>query len=235
MRHYGLIGRKLGHSWSATYFARKFADEQIEADYRLIEISALGAENLPNELDGYNVTIPYKRTIIPYLREVDPIAEEIGAVNVVKGGKGYNTDWTGFVKSLCEKLGTTEGTIKRHFDKALILGQGGAARAVLYGLKTLGIEGEMISVRGKVAQELSPYGLIVNATPLGMTPDCDCFPDIRYDEIGEKHVLYDCVYNPKETIFLKRGKERGAIVINGVGMLHIQAEESWKIWNNQDI
>lgn len=230
MRHYGLIGRKLGHSWSAEYFARKFAEERIDADYRLIELPELTAETVAalNEgLDGYNVTIPYKEAILPYLQDLHPIAAETGAVNVVKDGRGYNTDWAGCAAALRECPSFSE----REVTKALILGRGGAAKAVKYALKTMGIASEMISARGKVDADLQAYGLIVNATPLGMTPDVQSFPDIDYAALTPKHILFDCVYNPAETMFLRRGKEQGATAINGLTMLVEQAKESWKIWN----
>ncbi len=227
MRHFGLIGRKLGHSWSAEYFARKFAEEQIEADYRLIELHEIcDVQNLT--LDGYNVTIPYKTAILPYLQALDPIAKIIGAVNVVKNGKGYNTDWIGFKQSLSDIL-TKHHTV---VSNALILGRGGAAKAVKYALEQMNIAAEMMSARGKIAANIRQYELIVNATPLGMSPDVNTYPDMDYPALTDKHILFDCVYNPEETEFLRRGKAQGATTVNGRRMLEIQAEESWKIWNN---
>ena len=227
MRHYGLIGKNLGHSWSAEYFAKKFKKEGIDADYRLVELDNLAEVTLTLRcFNGVNVTIPYKTAIIPYLRELDPIAKEIGAVNVVKDGKGYNTDWIGF-------LGAVTGYgLQVTGLHALILGQGGAAKAVKYALGTLGVSAEMISARGRIDADLRKYKLIINATPLGMWPDIESLPDIDYNALGNEHILFDCVYNPEETKFLSRGKAQGAIVIGGKRMLEIQAEESWKIWNN---
>lgn len=226
MRHFGLIGKKLGHSWSADYFTRKFAEEHIDADYRLIELDDLA--DLTQTLcclSGYNVTIPYKTAIIPYLQELDQTAREIGAVNVVKGGKGYNTDWLGFRLSLEEVCGTLQG-------KALIVGKGGAAKAIQYALREMGMTVETVSARGKITEDVGGYDLIVNATPLGMWPDVTSFPDLDYTALHEGQVLFDCVYNPTETEFLRRGKAQGATTINGKRMLEIQAEESWKIFNS---
>lgn len=227
MRHYGLIGKKLGHSWSADYFARKFAAEGIDADYRLIELGALW-EGIPTDLDGYNVTIPYKTAIIPYLDHLDGIAAEIGAVNCVKDGVGYNTDFIGVVeslKSVCEH----SDTFHRH---ALILGRGGAAKAVRYALKVMGITSEMVDAHGTIEADVSQYGLIANATPLGMYPDAETYPDIDYASLKPQQVLFDCVYNPEETVFMQRGKEQGCTVIGGLTMLHAQAEASFRLWFN---
>ncbi len=228
MKHYGLIGKHLGHSWSADYFTRKFAAEGIDADYRLIELDALW-EGVPDNLDGYNVTIPYKQAIIPYLNSLDPIAAEIGAVNVVKDGVGYNTDWIGALKAINDTF--VNVPIANSTKKALILGQGGAAKAVRYAVKSLGMDSEMISARGRIVSDLSEYVLIVNATPLGMYPDITSCPDLRYDTLTPHQVLFDCVYNPEETEFLKRGKAHGAKTIGGFTMLIEQARASWEIWN----
>ena len=222
MRHYGLIGRKLGHSWSAEYFTKKFEAEGIDAEYRLYELANIDEVRDLN-LDGYNVTIPYKEAIISYLHELDPIAAEIGAVNVVKDGKGYNTDWIGFL----EGLRVTGYGVR----KALILGKGGAAKAVKYALGTIGVEAEMISARGRITKDLRQYELIVNATPLGMFPNNDTLPDLDYDAIGPEHILFDCVYNPEETEFLRRGKAHGAKTINGKRMLEVQAEKTFEIFD----
>ncbi len=225
MKHYGLIGKKLGHSWSADYFARKFAAEGIDADYRLIELNALW-EGIPKDLEGYNVTIPYKHAIIPYLDSVDAVAAEIGAVNVVKGGVGYNTDYIGVIESV--KLHVESGW------KALIIGRGGAARAVQYALKVMDIASEMTNPHGKIEADVSQYNLIVNATPLGMWPEVDTYPDIAYSALKPQQVLFDCVYNPEVTEFMRRGKEQGCTVIGGLKMLQVQAEASWKIWNSNE-
>ncbi len=224
MKHYGLIGQRLGHSWSRMYFTMKFVREGIDADYRLIELDSL-ENGLPEDLNGYNVTIPYKEAIIPHLRALDPIAAAIGAVNTVKNGVGYNTDWIGFKEAINEL--SSYGIME--LSRALILGRGGAAKAVQY---ALGDKAEMISARGKIAVDLSRYDLIVNATPLGMFPNEATYPDIDYAALTPKHILFDCVYNPEETEFMRRGKEQGATVIGGLKMLEAQAEASWKIWNN---
>ncbi len=228
MRHFGLIGKHLGHSLSADYFARKFAQEKIDADYRLIELQGLW-EGIPADLDGYNVTIPYKRAIIPYLKSIDAIAAEIGAVNVVKDGIGYNTDYIGVIESLKEVVG--RWSLVDGNRSALILGQGGAARAVRYALKVMGIESEMISAHDEITADVRQYALIVNATPLGMFPDVETYPLIDYSAITPKHIIFDCVYNPEETAFMRRGKEQGAQVIGGLKMLYAQAEASWRLWN----
>ncbi len=227
MRHFGLIGRKLDHSWSAKYFSAKFAAEGIDADYQLFELeNAAQAKNLP--LDGYNVTIPYKTIILPYLEELDPIAAEINAVNVVKNGKGYNTDWIGFKQSLQEVLEAQDIDV----SNALILGQGGAAKALCYALRLMNIATKTVNAREKIELDIRQFDLIVNATPLGMWPNVETFPDLDYSMLGQKQVLFDCVYNPEETEFLRRGKAQGAITVNGKRMLIIQAEESWKIFNS---
>ena len=231
MKHYGLIGKRLGHSWSADYFARKFAAEGIDADYRLIELNALW-EGIPKDLDGYNVTIPYKHAIIPYLDSLDAVAAEIGAVNVVKGGIGYNTDYIGVIESLKGLPGTRIRVGSG--SRALILGRGGAAKAVRYALKVMGIESEMTNPHGKIEADMSPYALIVNATPLGMWPEVETYPDIDYSVLNPQQVLFDCVYNPKETEFMRRGKAQGCTVIGGLTMLQAQAEASWRIWNTSE-
>ena len=225
MKHYGLIGKKLGHSWSADYFARKFAAEGIDADYRLIELNALW-EGIPTDLEGYNVTIPYKHAIIPYLDSVDAVAAEIGAVNVVKRGVGYNTDYIGVIESV--KLHVESGW------KALIIGRGGAARAVHYALKVMDIASEMTNPHGKIEADVSQYNLIVNATPLGMWPEVDTYPEIAYSALKPQQVLFDCVYNPEVTEFMRRGKAQGCTVIGGLKMLQAQAVASWKIWNSNE-
>ena len=228
MKHYGLIGQSLSHSWSADFFAKKFECESIDADYRLLEVPVLTADavdGLNNKLDGYNVTIPYKERIIPFLRALEPVAAAIGAVNVVKNGVGYNSDWIGFKTALreaCEQMPAN----------ALVLGQGGAAKAIAYALNEMGIANEMISARGLDNLDVTPFQLIVNATPLGMYPDVKTFPNIDYESLTPKHVLFDCVYNPAQTEFLRRGKVKGAIVIGGLRMLEEQAEASWRLWNN---
>ena len=225
MKHYALIGKNLIHSWSADYFNRKFQQEGIDAKYDLINIcDSTDLIHIPS-VDGYNVTIPYKCAIIPLLQELDPIASEIGAVNVVKDGKGYNTDYIGFTESIRPYI--------HQAHNALIIGTGGAARAVQYGLRTLKIASEMVSARTKIDMDLKQYNIIVNATPLGQFPNIDACPPIDYTMLDARHILFDCIYNPEQTLFLQKGKQQGATTIGGKQMLEIQANESWKIWNTK--
>lgn len=246
MRKYGLIGYPLGHSFSRNFFNEKFASENIDAEYVNFEIPSIEAfpqviaEN-PN-LAGLNVTIPYKEQIIPYLDGLDKDAEAIGAVNVIKlehvKGKhrliGYNSDIIGFARSI-------EPLLEPYHTKALILGTGGASKAVNHGLKKLGIDTLFVS-RGHrndttvTYNELTPglmeeYKVIVNCTPVGMYPKADEFPDIPYHCLTPKHLLYDLLYNPDTTLFMKKGAEQGAIVKNGLEMLLLQAFGAWEIWN----
>ena len=239
---YGLIGYPLSHSFSKDYFAGKFKKENIhESFYEVFPIPTV--ELFPDLTDrcknlrGLNVTIPYKEKVIPYLNELDKTAEEIGAVNTIKfsDGKmiGYNTDVYGFEKSLLPLL-------QPYHQHALILGTGGASKAVAYVLKKLEITIHFIS-RNKTGntlsyEELTPAmiavsKLIINTSPVGMYPHIEECPDISYDHITDKHLLYDLIYNPEETLFLKKGKEQGAAAKNGLEMLELQAERSWQIWN----
>ena len=237
MRHYGIIGFPLLHSFSAKYFNEKFATEQIEAEYSLyptgIEDLRLKIEDLLDSLDGFNVTLPYKQTIIPFLDRLDETAQAIGAVNVVYKRVGYNTDCLGFMESIKPLLRTYD-------HKALVLGTGGASKAACYGLRKLGITPTLVSRNPKEGQlgydDLTPeimaeHTIIVNCTPLGMYPDVESCPDIPYELISARHLLFDCVYNPEETLFLQKGKAQGATIQNGIGMLYGQAKEAWKIWN----
>lgn len=235
MRHFGIIGKPIEHSFSASYFTEKFKRESIDAEYSLYLCETLNEALVQIEkLDGCNVTIPYKQAIIPYLRALDKRAEEIGAVNVVKEGVGYNTDCIGFTESLKPLL--------LPYDKqALVLGNGGVAQAVCYALRQLGIIPTIVSrhpdkrILGYdqlTSAVMEEHTLIVNCTPLGMWPDTENKPAIPYDHITARHLLYDCIYNPEETQFLKEGQKRGARTINGMQMLHLQAEAAWKIWNN---
>lgn len=244
MRRFGLIGYPLSHSFSPAYFAKKFADEGIlDCRYdafpiRTIDELSLLLNDTP-ELKGLNVTIPYKKQIIPFLHESSNAVKEMDACNCIKieNGKltGYNTDVTGFEKSLLPKLND------KHIS-ALILGTGGAASAVEYVLKKLSISylfvsrksqanKSMITYNDVTSDLLNNYKLIVNTTPIGMFPDINEAPDIPYETLTTEHYLYDLVYNPAETLFLKNGAENGAIIKNGADMLIIQAEESWRIWN----
>ncbi len=237
MRHYGIIGYPLHHSFSAKYFSEKFEREGIEAEYSLYPIGMedlrLKIEDLFHRLDGMNVTMPYKQTIIPYLDRLDETAEAVGAVNVVHKRVGYNTDCIGFMESIKPLL--------RAFDrKALVLGTGGASKAVCYGLKQLGIAPTLVSRTPKDGMIgysdlteglMAEHTIIVNCTPLGMVPDTESYPPIPYELISAQHLLFDCIYNPEETLFLRKGKAQGATIQNGIEMLYGQAKAAWKIWN----
>ena len=238
MRHYGIIGYPLQHSFSAKYFNEKFAKEGIEAEYSLyptkVEDLRLKIEDLLSSLDGFNVTLPYKQAIIPYLDRLDDTAQAVGAVNVVYKRVGYNTDCLGFIESIRPLI--------RDFDrKALVLGTGGASKAVCYGLKSLGISPTLVSRTPK--EGMLGYGdlteavmrdhtIIVNSTPLGMFPDVNSCPEIPYEQITARHLLFDCIYNPEVTLFLRKGQEQGATIQNGIGMLLGQAKAAWSIWSN---
>ncbi|MBR1878115.1 MAG: shikimate dehydrogenase [Paludibacteraceae bacterium] len=242
MRHFGIIGYPLEQSFSAKYFNRKFAGEQIDAEYSLYPIHADEwqqdgggkVKQLINTLDGMNVTLPYKQAVIPFLDSLDETAKAIGAVNVVYKHIGYNTDCLGFMHSLKPLL--------RDYDrKALVLGTGGASKAVCYGLKKSGITPTLVSrtpMDGMLAygqldeKTMKEHTIIVNCTPLGMYPDVDACPDIPYGLLTPKHLLFDCIYNPEETLFLKRGKAQGATIKNGMEMLFGQAQAAWQIWNS---
>jgi shikimate dehydrogenase len=246
MDKYGLIGFPLKHSFSMSYFNEKFDAERIDAQYINFEIPSIEyfkevIEENP-ELKGLNVTIPYKEKVIKYLNELDKDAATIGAVNVIKithskKGKvflrGYNSDVIGFTQSIQPLL---EPTHKR----ALILGTGGASKAVFHGLKKLGITSTFVS-RAKhnketiTYEELTPelmakHTVIVNTTPLGMYPNLDACPDIPYDCLTTDHLLYDLLYNPDQTLFLEKGKAKGCVTKNGLEMLLLQAFAAWEIW-----
>jgi len=239
MRHFGIIGYPLLHSFSAKYFSEKFAREHIDAEYALYPLDkgewAKGERlmDLLESLDGFNVTMPYKQDIIGYLDRLDETAAEVGAVNVVHKHVGYNTDCIGFMESI--------RPILRSFDKkALVLGTGGASKAVCYGLKQLGITPTLVSRTPKEGmlgyndlneQVMNDYTVVVNCTPLGMLPDVNSCPPIPYEHITARHLLYDCVYNPEQTLFLQKGKAQGATIKNGMEMLTGQAKAAWKIWN----
>jgi shikimate dehydrogenase len=244
MRRFGLIGKTLSHSFSKNYFTQKFAREHIDnCRYDLFELQTI--EDLPAlllsnpGLEGLNVTIPYKQEVIPYLDETSDVVEEIGACNCIKiaGGKlkGFNTDVVGFKRSL-------ETHLLPGHDKALILGSGGAARAVQYALKELGIEYKLVSRRKTgeglgyedIGEEiLKKYSIIINTTPLGMYPNVDDAPPIPYEYVSSRHLLFDLIYNPEKTRFLQKGEAQGARIANGHDMLILQAEESWRIWNTE--
>lgn len=241
MDKYGIIGYPLGHSFSRAFFTEKFQREHIDAEYVNFEIAS--ANMLPGivqanpNLRGLNVTLPHKEAVIPMLNELSDEAKEIGAVNVirVRDGrlKGFNSDIIGFMDSIRPLL-------KSWHQHALVLGTGGASRAIRVGLQRLGIEWTYVSrtpALGRLTySELTPqlmehYQVIVNCSPVGMFPHVDACPDIPYHLLTHRHLLYDLVYNPEETLFLKRGAERGATVKNGLEMLHLQALASWRFWN----
>lgn len=247
MDKYGLIGFPLKHSFSRKFFTEKFENEHIDAEYLNFEIPEINQLHQiiasHPELKGLNVTIPYKEVVIPLLDELHPQAEEIGAVNVIKveqaEGKikltGYNSDLLGFQNSIAPFIDS------RIHKKALILGTGGASKAVKCALDNLGISSKFVSRTTKegqfIYQELNKeilkdYKVIVNSTPLGTFPDIDNAPDIPYESLTEEHLLFDLVYNPSETKFLKLGKINNAKTKNGSEMLELQAIASWKIWNN---
>ena len=236
MRHFGIIGFPLIHSFSAKYFNEKFEKEQIDAEYSLYPTENLTSERmneLMSSLDGMNVTMPYKKDVIVYLDRLDETAEAIGAVNVIHKRVGYNTDCLGFIESIRPLL--------REYDKkALVLGTGGASKAICFGLKKLGVTPTLVSRtprEGMLGYDdltetvMSEYTVIVNCTPLGMAPEEDTFPPSPYEMISARHLLFDCVYNPEETLFLRKGKAQGATIRNGIEMLYGQAKAAWKIWN----
>lgn len=241
MKMYGLIGKTLKHSFSQAYFTEKFEKENIDAGFQNFELQSIDTfpdliHTTPN-INGLSVTIPYKTSIIPFLDEIDPAALEIGSVNSVrvKNGltKGYNTDVIGFKSSI-------KPFLEHGMERALILGTGGASKAVGYALRQIGLDVMFVSRTPKQGQltysdinenVIKAFRLIVNTTPLGMYPDVKSCPDMPYEFITDAHLLYDLTYNPPLTEFLRRGKDHGAAVINGLSMLHIQAEASWEIWN----
>lgn len=241
MKHYGLIGRPLGHSASARYFGQKFSREGLDAEYTLYELPEIGAleDMLPSDIEGFNVTIPYKREVMPLLDSISPEAQAVGAVNCVRcrDGRrtGYNTDVVGIRHSLDTLLGA-----ENHALKALVLGTGGASQAVRYVLAERGIEYLIVSrntTRGDITYEditpeiVAEYRLIINATPVGMYPKVEEAPALPYTALTEANYLFDTIYNPAQTEFLRRGAEAGAHTLNGVEMFTAQAEASWKIWN----
>lgn len=247
MRLFGLIGNPLTHSFSAHYFAKKFEQQHItDAEYRLFPLSLiqqLTSLVATGNLMGFNVTIPYKVAVMPFLDELTAEAAAIGAVNCVKidrqgsGVKlsGHNTDVYGFRESMAPLL-------KPYHTHALVLGTGGASKAICYALKQAGIAYTLVSRRPQHENEisysqlngqiLSDKLLIINTTPLGTYPNSEQCPDIPYPMITSRHLLYDLVYNPAETLFMQQGIKRGATVTNGLRMLELQAEKSWEIWNS---
>ena len=259
MRKFGLIGYPLTHSFSQRYFTEKFEREGIAdcvySNFSIGSIGELGAVLADAELCGLNVTIPYKQQVMPFLDALSPVAEAIGACNCIRieGGRriGHNTDVVGFEQSLVKQL-------SGHHRKALVLGTGGAAKAVEWVLRRLGIDYLSVSRRaggdgsggdgagagrpghgaGSIgyadvdAALLATHTLIVNTTPVGMYPDISVCPPLPYEALTRQHYLFDLVYNPARTLFLQKGEAHGAVVENGYDMLVLQAEESWRIWNS---
>lgn len=249
MEKYGLIGYPLRHSFSIGYFNEKFKSEGIDAEYINFELPSL--DEFPDviagnpTLKGLNVTIPYKEKIISYLDDLDKDTRAIGAVNVIKVIRkknnkvklvGYNSDIIGFTQSI-------EPLLQPHHKKALILGTGGAAKSVFHGLKNLGLESiyvsrterkDMLTYETLTPEIMEEYTVIVNCTPLGMYPKVDDCPDIPYDLLTPNHLLYDLLYNPNVTLFMKKGMEQGAVTKNGIEMLLLQAFAAWEIWNEPE-
>ncbi len=255
-KHYGIIGKPLEHSFSKQWFTEFFEKNHILADYQEFQLDLYVTENgeeelnldactILDKLNGFNITYPYKENFVhDCVILEDPIAKKIGAANVVKVGEydemtegniyyGYNTDWIGFTKAIKPLLTKTD-------KKALILGTGGAAKAVNYALHKLGIKTQFVSRDAQkglpysalTADILHEYTIIVNCTPLGMYPNENQCPAIPYEYIDDRHLLFDCIYNPAETLFLRQGKERGARISNGFKMLEEQAKAAWEIWKN---
>lgn len=243
---FGLIGKNLSHSFSKSYFLKKFKDLKLENhkyyNYDLPEISEFPfiTYHREEEFGGFNVTIPYKESIIKYLSSLDDDAQKIGAVNTIKITNdnqliGFNTDVYGFKNSL-------KPLLKVHHKKALILGTGGASKAIAFVLNKLNIDFQFVSRNPTFKNEISyddlskatieEHQVIINCTPLGTHPNVQDCPDIPYELLTDKHFMYDLIYNPSETEFLKRGKKQGTIIKNGLEMLELQAEKSWKIWNS---
>lgn len=242
-KRFGLLGRNINYSFSKGYFTDKFNNENFTGctyeNFDIPEITAFPEIIKTNpDLKGLNVTIPYKETVIPFLDKLSKKAAQIGAVNTIKITKkgklkGYNTDYYGFKKSL-------EPLLQPHHKKALILGTGGASKGVAFALDELGILYTFVSREAKEnaidynqinATTFDNYQIIINSTPVGTSPNVDAFPLIPYEFFTEKHIAYDLIYNPAETQFLKKAKEKGAQVKNGLDMLIFQAKKAWEIWN----
>lgn len=240
----GLLGKNISYSFSRNYFENKFTIENIEGvSYENFDIQDISSfKNIINNTDnlkGLNVTIPYKEAVIPYIDKLSKKAAEIGAVNTIKITKkgklvGYNTDCYGFKNSL-------KSFLKKHHKSALILGTGGASKAVAFSLKELNIDYHYVS---RTASEnvsytynnltediINQHKIIINCSPLGTYPNIEDCPNIPYNGVGKKHILFDLIYNPEETKFLSNGKKNGATIINGLNMLKLQAEKAWSIWN----
>ncbi|MEO9569594.1 MAG: shikimate dehydrogenase [Polaribacter sp.] len=242
---FGLLGKDIEYSFSRGYFTKKFKKLDLE-NYKYVNFDLQKIQDFPSiiekggkTLGGINVTIPYKEDVIQYLDKLDKTAKKIGAVNTIKftkrgNLKGYNSDVVGFEKSIFP-------FIKKHHKRALILGTGGASKAIAYALKKNDIKFKFVSRNPKGKNEISygdlsekiikKYQIIINSTPVGTSPNVDRCPNIPYHFLTAKHLLYDLIYNPEITTFLAKGKEKGATIKNGYEMLELQAEESWRIWN----
>ena len=240
---FGLVGKNIEYSFSRSFFKNKFETEGLEHTYENFDLDAIS--EFPDiliknkNIKGLNVTIPYKEAVIPYLDKVNKTAKIIGAVNTIKLTKkgkliGYNTDYYGFINSIKPHL-------KSHHKKALILGTGGASKAIAYSLKKLKIKYQYVSRNPSNDNYfsydelnttiISEHTIIINCTPLGTHPNTSACPSIPYDAITKEHLLFDLIYNPKETKFLNIGKLKGATICNGADMLELQAEKAWEIWN----
>ena len=238
MKTFGLVGKSLSHSFSSQYFSEKFYKENITncqyLNFEIDDISNVKKRISENDILGLNITVPYKTSIIPFLDGVSDESKEINAVNAVKvvNGKlyGFNTDIIGFKKSISPILDNRK--------TALVLGNGGSSKSVQYVLNNLDINFKVISRNTKLDYQhvdkeiMETTDVIINCTPLGMYPETESYPKIPYDFLNSKHLLFDLVYNPKQSKFLTFGLAKNCIVKNGLEMLHIQAEESWNIWNN---
>ncbi|GGI57140.1 shikimate dehydrogenase family protein [Winogradskyella haliclonae] len=241
---FGLIGKNIDYSFSRGYFAEKFQAENLPHKYVNFDLEHISEiENIfqnSEAIKGLNVTIPYKEAIIPFLDKLNKRAKKIGAVNTIKINKkgtliGYNTDYYGFKKSLKPYL-------SNNHKKALILGTGGASKAIAYALKQLKIKFHFVSrakkenatfVYSELTEEIiKAHQILINCSPVGTYPNVNACPDIPYDAISEHHILYDLIYNPEQTKFLQLGASQNAVTINGLKMLELQAEKSWEIWNS---
>lgn len=246
----GLIGKGISHSFSKSYFEntifKDLTSSNSYSNFDLNDISEFPNVIKNNSLAGLNVTKPYKESVIQFLDELDDIAKSIGAVNCIKIStrnsklflKGFNTDYFGFSQSI-------KPFLEPIHSKALILGTGGASKAVEYALKNIGVETYFVTSSEKKSSNqfhyselnehfMNAFKLIINCTPLGLYPKIEECPNIPYEFISSEHLLYDLIYNPEETLFLKKGKEKGAVTINGLNMLKLQADKAWEIWNAED-
>jgi len=243
MYRLGLLGKDIDYSFSRNYFSKKFEAEQLPYSYENFDIDSISEfpkliEGNPNLL-GLNVTIPYKEQVLPFLHTIDKKAKTIGAVNTITVSptgklKGYNTDFYGFKTAL-------QPYLKPHHKKALILGTGGASKAIAYALQKLRIRFDYVSRSQKkgvkftydslTIDDINTYHIIINCSPIGTYPNVNDCPHIPYDGIGKQHILFDLIYNPEQTKFLRCGELQGAATTNGLKMLELQAEKSWEIWN----